>query len=93
MPKINEVLGEYQLPPLQQKIYSYLQGHKDEVFSYVDSVELGELVKHNGSHRGVAFSLWALNQKGLIPKERVGRRVYFGSKAAIADLKRKKGKS
>jgi hypothetical protein len=41
MPKINEVIGEFQLPPLQRKVYSYLQEHKDEVFSYMDSAELG----------------------------------------------------
>ena len=92
LPKISEVLNEYQLPPLQQKVYGYLQEHKDEVFSYMDSVELGKLVKHTGSQRGIAFSLWDLNQKGLIEKERLGRRVYFGSKEAIAELRKRKKK-
>jgi hypothetical protein len=90
MPKINEVIGEFQLPPLQRKVYSYLQEHKDEVFSYMDSAELGKLIRHTGSPRGIAFSFWDLNRKGLIDKERVGRRVYFGSKPAIAELRKQK---
>lgn len=90
MPKISEVLNEFQLAPLQQRVLSYLQEHSDEVFSYTDSAELGRLIDHQGSERGVAFSLWALNKKELIEKERIGRRVYFGSKGAITYLRKQK---
>ena len=88
MPKVTEVLGKYKLPPLQQKVITYLQGHKDEVFSYMDKGELSQLIKHSGSPSGVGFALWALDQRGLIDRERLGRRVYFGSKEAIAELRK-----
>jgi len=90
MPKIADVLNRYQLPPLQQKVLDYLQSHNDEIFSYTDAIDLGRLVKHAGSVRGILFSLNALEQKGLIYKERLGRRVYFGSKQAIEELRGKK---
>jgi len=90
MPKISEVINKFQLAPLQQRVLSYLQKHNDEVFSYVDSAELAKLIEHKGSARGIAFSLWALNTKGLIEKERIGRRVYFGSKSAITYLRKQK---
>ncbi len=90
MPKVKDVLGEFQLPPLQQKIYAYLQQHKDEVYSYMDAEELSNLIKHNGSPRGVAFALWALDKKGMLDKERMGRRVYFGSREAIKQIRDKK---
>jgi predicted transcriptional regulator len=92
MPKIDAILGEYELPPLQQRVLSYFQEHKDEIFSYMDAKELAKLIKHNGSPRGVAFALWALDKKGVVDKERVGKRVYFGSKEAITELRKKKKK-
>ena len=92
MPKINEILSEYELPPLQQRVLSYFQQHTDEVFSYKDADELAKLIKHTGSPRGVSFALWALDKKGVVDKERVGKRVYFGSKDAIAELRKKKKK-
>lgn len=88
MPKIQEVLGENTLPPLQHRVLQYLQSNKDEIYSYTDAEELSSKIGHRGSRRGVAFSLWALNQKGLIEKERWGRRVYFGSKEAIAEFRK-----
>jgi len=90
MPKISDVINQSQLSPLQQKVLDYLQEHDDEVFSYADAKELSEKINHKGSKSGVSFCLWALLKKKLIDKERVGKRVYFGSKSAISSLRSQK---
>ncbi|HEY41738.1 MAG TPA: hypothetical protein G4O18_07755 [Dehalococcoidia bacterium] len=87
MPKISDVLNKSQLSPLQQKVLDYLQEHDDEVFGYGDVKELSEKINHEGSKRGVSFTLWALLKKRLIDKERVGKHIYFGSKSAISSLR------
>jgi hypothetical protein len=92
MPKIEEVVNKSRLAPLQQKVLTYLAKHSDEVYGYDDSRTLSKAIEHNGSERGVAFSLWALDRKGLIDKERIGRLVYFGSKDAIAELRKRRAK-
>ncbi len=88
MPKIADVLGEYMLPPLQQKVYKYMREHNDEVYSYVDAEDLSDKIGHQGSKRGVGFAMWALHDKGMIDKENQGRRVYFGSKEAIKEFRK-----
>jgi hypothetical protein len=90
MPKINDVINQSQLSPLQQKVLDYLQQHDDEVFGYGDVKELCEKIKHKGSQRGVSFTFWALLKKKLIDKERVGKYIYFGSKSAIRSLREQK---
>jgi Fe2+ or Zn2+ uptake regulation protein len=82
MPKINEVISNLKLTPLQRKVLAYLQNHNDEVFQYKDLNELAKLIKHH-SPRGVASSLWTLASKGMISKTRIGRKIYYGSKEAI----------
>ena len=90
MPKISDVIKKSQLSPLQQKVLDYLQEHDDEVFGYGDVKELSEKIDHKGSKRGVSFTLWALLKKRLIDRERVGKYIYFGSKAAIKSLREQK---
>ena len=82
MPKINEVISNLKLTPLQRKVLAYLQNHNDEVFQYKDLNELAKSIKHN-SLRGIASSLWTLSSKGMISKARIGRKIYYGSKEAI----------
>jgi len=92
MPKINDVINQSQLSPLQQKVLDYLEKHDDEVFGYGDVKELCEKINHIGSQRGVSFTFWALVKKKLIDKERVGKYIYFGSKSAIKSLREQKNK-
>ena len=92
MPKINEVINEYKVPPLKQRILHYLLTHSDEVFSYDDFAQLRSLVNHNGWARDLIYSLWELHQQGQIESERLGSRIYFGSKDAIAELRQRKKK-
>lgn len=76
------------LSPLKARISQYLKEHSDEVFSYRD-----ERVTEQLSIKISAFSftLWALHRDGLIGKEEVDGKVYFGSFKAIADLRAKLG--
>jgi hypothetical protein len=90
MPKIDDVINKSDLSPLQQKVLDYLEEHTDEVFGYADVPELCEKIHHEGSENGVSFTFWALLKKKLIDKERVGKYIYFGSKAAIKSLREKK---
>jgi hypothetical protein len=76
------------LSPLQRKVFTYLEDHPDEVFEYRDA-ELAAAV--GGKPSSVGFSLWALQRKGLIEKESVGGKVYFGSRKAINALRQKLG--
>ena len=93
MPKIDKVLKENLLSPLPKKVYAYLSQHNDEVFSWCDGQELAKLIDHSGSYHSVSFSLWVLYRKGYIDKMRLGRLVYFGSKDAISELRKKKDRS
>lgn len=93
MPKIDEVLNnDNLLPGLQRMMVDYLNNHDDEVFCFRDAPELCKLIDHRGSAKSVAFYLWVLSHHGHIDKMRVGRRVYFGSKKAISELKERKNK-
>ncbi len=76
------------LSPLKARISQYLKEHSDEVFSYRD-----ERVAEQLSIKISAFSftLWALHRDGLIGKEEVDGKVYFGSLKAITDLRAKLG--
>lgn len=76
------------LPPLQRRVFRYLEQRPEEVFEYRD-LELAQAV--GGKPSSVGFSLWALHKRGLIEKESVSGKVYFGSKAAVAMLRLKLG--
>ncbi|HEU0073029.1 MAG TPA: hypothetical protein VFS30_03390 [Dehalococcoidia bacterium] len=87
--KIGEVIELAQrdsLTPLQKAVLEYMEAHDDEVFSYRDEKLIRD-VKSKPS--AVGFTLWALHKKGLIEKEKVGRKVYFGSNDAIAELRKR----
>jgi hypothetical protein len=76
------------LSPLKARISQYLKEHSDEVFSYRDERVVEQLsIKISA----FSFTLWALHRDGLIGKEEVDGKVYFGSLKAIADLRAKLG--
>ena len=83
-----ELAQREELPPLQRAVLDYLEAHGDEVFSYRDEKLIRE-VKSKAS--AIGFTLWTLHKKGLIEKEKVGRKVFFGSHDAIAELRRRAG--
>lgn len=72
------------LPPLQQRVLKYLEEHPEEVFEYRDQQLAREV---DGKPSSVGFSLWALCKRGLIDKETVSGRVYFGSHEALGRLR------
>ena len=89
MAKIEDVLREsLMLTPLQQAVLTVLESHPAEVFAYGDP-ELQALVGM-GKPTSINWTLWYLNRRGFIGLEKLGRRAYFGSKAAIAELGRQK---
>jgi len=88
MTKIKDLVATDQLSPLQQKLLEYLNENDDDVFSARESTYLVQKIGHGGTPSGLDFSLWTLHKKGLIDKERYGRKVYFGSKAAIRKLRK-----
>ena len=90
MAKIKDVLTKQSVPPLQMKVLTYLNGNLDEVYSLQDREDLAKKVRHQGSPAGIGFSLWALYKKGYIDKERLGKRVYFGSKSAVSEFRKAK---
>ena len=79
-----ELAQRNELPRLQKSVLEYLEARDDEVFAYRDEA-LARGVKAKAS--AVGFTLWALHKKGLIEKEKVGRRIFFGSHSAIAQLR------
>src|SRR5215210_7214966 len=70
--------------PLKDEVLKYLEEHPDEVFRYRDQDLAREL---NAKLSALGFTLWWLENKGLIDKETVDGRVYFGSRAAIDKLR------
>ena len=76
------------LSPLKAKVYQYLQEHPDEVFSYRDERSAKYLSMKISAF---SFTLWALHRGGLIGKQEVDGKIYFGSVKAIADLRAKLG--
>jgi DNA-binding transcriptional ArsR family regulator len=77
-----------ELSPMKAKVAGHLEEHSDEVYPYRDD----RLAKSLGMKQSALnFTLWALQRDGIIDKERVGNKVYFGSRAAIADLRRRLG--
>ena len=89
--KIAELAGRRRrgrLSPLKARVFQYLQEHPDEVFPYRDERLAKQLsVKISA----FSFTLWALHRDGLIDKQEVDGKVYFGSLKAIADLRAKLG--
>jgi hypothetical protein len=84
-----ELARRKNLPPLQQKTLAFLEGHPEEVFAYRDEKLATEL---GSKPSAIGFTLWALHKAGLIEKETVAGKVYFGSRDAIVVLRRGLGK-
>lgn len=73
-----------ELSPLQKRTLDYLNDHRDEVFGYRDEKLVQDL---QAKPSAIGFTLWALHKKGLVDKQAVAGKVYFGSKEAIAELR------
>ncbi len=87
--KIAELLKEERkarLSPLKAKVLSYLEGHPDEVFRSDETLAVALKEKPPA----LAFTLWALHKHGLIDKERVKGRTYFGCHKAIEHLRQQR---
>lgn len=92
MPKIDDVLAEGgELPVLQKKVLEHLEAHWDEVFSYGDAQALAQAIGHPKAS-AARWTVWFLHQKGLVDREKVRGRFYYGSKRAIASLRRRLSK-
>jgi hypothetical protein len=76
-------------PPLRERVLRYLNEHSDEVFTYRDE-QLTERLGAKAS--ALSFTLWTLHKDGLIDREEIDGKVYFGSKAAIIELRQRTGK-
>ena len=88
--KINNLTNETgsSLSPLKRKVLRYLEEHSDEVFTYRD-LQIARELDLKPSAQG--FTLWVLHRDGLIDKEEVNGKVYFGSRRAISELRRRLG--
>lgn len=89
--KVSVLLGQRSkgpLPPVPAQVLDYLEAHPDEVYPYRDQ----RLARSLGIKvSALNWTLWGLHQRGLIDREKVGRRIYFGSRRAITDLRRRLG--
>jgi hypothetical protein len=72
------------LPPLKAQVLRYLEQHPDEVFGYRDEQLAREL---GAKPSALGFTLWSLHERGLIEKETLDGKVYFGTSEAIAKLR------
>ena len=88
--KIGDLTSEtrHGLSPLKRKVLRYMEDHDDEVFAYRD-LQLARELELKPSAQG--FTLWALHRDGFIDKEEVDGKVYFGSRRAIGELRRRLG--
>lgn len=80
--------GRGGLSPLKARVLEYVRAHPEEVFPYRDEHSARQLSMKVSAF---SFTLWALHRDGLIDKEEVEGKVYFGSQRAVADLRRRLG--
>ena len=76
------------MPALQRKVLDYLEAHPDEVFASRDDEVLAKAIGHPNAD-AVGWASWALQKAGLLPRQKVRGRFYYGGKAAIANLRRR----
>ncbi len=91
--KISEVAerhGRPALSDLKARVLRYLEEHPDEVFTYRDEA-LARAVGARPS--ALAWTLWWLHRQGFIDKEEVDGRVYLGSRPAVAELRKRLGRT
>lgn len=76
------------LSPLKMKVLQYLEEHEDEVFPNYDR----DLARSLGLKvSALNWTLWWLHRNGFIDREEAGGKLYFGSRGAVADLRRRLG--
>jgi hypothetical protein len=76
------------LSALKERVLRYLEDRPDEVFSYRDP-QIAQDLNLKPATQG--FTFWSLCRDGLIDKEVVDGKVYFGSRRAIIELRRSLG--
>ena len=87
MARIEDVVKvSLRLTPLQEAVLMALELRPREVFAYGEQ-ELLDAVGR-GSPSSIDWTLWYLSKHGLIDKQKAGRRVYFGSNEAVAQLRK-----
>jgi DNA-binding IclR family transcriptional regulator len=69
-------------------VLRFLEEHPDDVFPYRDQ-QLARSLEMKVS--ALSFTLWDLHRQGLIDKQEVDDRVYFGSRRAISELRSRLG--
>ena len=93
MPRIDELFKEENqeptLPPNQRLIFEALESHPEMVFENKDP-DLRELTGIE-NYQTLSFGLWHLHRRQLIDKEVFRDTVYYGSKKAIEDLRKRQG--
>ena len=88
-------MADARTPSLRERLLVRPQSRLDlgswdpgETFGHQKDTALGELTAGvGGKPSSVGFSLWALYKRGLIGREKVRGKVYFGSRDAIASLR------
>ena len=95
MAKIQDVVKlreDKSLPPMQKRVLEEIEKRPGEVFAYKDFELLSRVPDFKPA--GIDWSLWGLHQKGLVGKHKVkGGRTYFGTHAAIEDLRGQLGEN
>ncbi len=86
--KIAQLTRRARLSPLKEQVLRYLEAHPREVFGYRDE-SLARALRRKQS--AVNFTLWVLHRDGLVDKEEVDGKVYFGSRRAVAHLRARLG--
>lgn len=74
--------------PMKAKVLRHFEEHSDQVFPYRDE-ELAHAL--NVKTSALSFTLWGLYREGLIDRETADGKVYFGSRHAVAELRRRLG--
>jgi len=76
------------LSPLKMKVLQHLEEHEDEVFPNYDR-DLARSLDVKVS--ALNWTLWWLHHNGFIDREEADGKLYFGSRRAVADLRRRLG--
>ena len=85
--KIDELVKDLKGLKSEEKIYSYVIQHPDEVYGYYDETLHKEFPKMNQDT--LNWSLWNLAKDKRIGKFKIGRRAYYGSNEAIEELRKR----
>lgn len=86
--KIEDIIAQQtqnELTPLQKKVLDFFKSHKGEAFVYDDPQIYRELSDEKPA--AIDWSIWALEEKKLLEKQKVGKRTYHGLPEDIKNLR------